>query len=178
MTTSYHPVCSNRLRKKLLPNPCRSRSKCSWWMNLASPLKLRKWAIRWVTLMLVPVFRLGVTTSTRFIMLDILKIIDSSLFLCIQPAEVLPDLVKFMDSIHGRIMTCHRLSGPVESEAGTTPAGKEFLSTKYVAPLLAQNECPCFPIWLMIINASHQYPGVASFLKVVFNQFQGSGPPI
>lgn len=96
--------------------------------------------------MLVPVFRLGVTTSTRFIMLDILKIIDSSLFLCIQPAEVLPDLVKFMDSIHGRIMTCHRLAGPVESEAGTTPAGKEFLSTKYVAPLLAQNECPCFPI--------------------------------
>jgi hypothetical protein len=41
--------------------------------------------------------------------------------------EVLPDLGKFMDSIHGRMMQCHKLSGPVEIDAGETPAGQEFL---------------------------------------------------
>ena len=42
--------------------------------------------------------------------------------------QALPDLQKFMDSIHNRIMSCHKLSQAVENDAGDTPAGKECLS--------------------------------------------------
>lgn len=68
-------VCSNRLRNEPLPNPCRSRSKWSWWMNLAWPRKLRKWVIRWVTLMSVLFFTEEFQRNYHF-----------NLFLCIHPA--------------------------------------------------------------------------------------------
>ena len=42
--------------------------------------------------------------------------------------QALPDLQKFMDSIHNRIMSCHKLSQAVETDAGDTPSGKESLS--------------------------------------------------
>ena len=44
--------------------------------------------------------------------------------------QVLPDLQKFMDSVHNRIMQCQKLGEPVETHAGETVAGKEPFSSR------------------------------------------------
>lgn len=41
--------------------------------------------------------------------------------------QVLPDLTKFMDSIHNKMMTVHKMIGQLEIEAGEMVAAKEFL---------------------------------------------------
>ena len=53
--------------------------------------------------------------------------------------QVLPDLQKFMDSMHNRILQCQKLGEPVELHAGQTVAGKEFL-------------CLAFNNWYMSCN--------------------------
>lgn len=40
--------------------------------------------------------------------------------------QVLPDLVKFMDSIHSKMMSVHKMTGQLEIEAGELPSAKEF----------------------------------------------------
>ena len=42
--------------------------------------------------------------------------------------QVLPDLTKFMDSIHARMMTVHKMVGQLESEAPDFPAAAELLA--------------------------------------------------
>ena len=41
-------------------------------------------------------------------------------------AQVLPDLVKFMDNVHQKMMTVHRMNGQLEIEAVELPMSKEF----------------------------------------------------
>ena len=40
--------------------------------------------------------------------------------------QVLPDLIKFMDSVHNKMMTVHKMTGQLEIEAGELVASKEF----------------------------------------------------
>ena len=40
--------------------------------------------------------------------------------------QVLPDLVKFMDSVHNKMMSVHKMNGQLEIEAGGLPAAKEL----------------------------------------------------
>jgi len=57
--------------------------------------------------------------------------------------QVLPDLTKFMDSIHNKMMTVHKMIGQLEIEAGELVAAKEFLiSCCYVShPSFCQVDC-------------------------------------
>ena len=73
--------------------------------------------------------------------------------------QALPDLQKFMDSIHGRIMSCHKLSQTVENDAGDTPAGKESLSIEHI-PSEYQNLCfyRMRPTWFRMLLYDVVYP--------------------
>ena len=44
--------------------------------------------------------------------------------------QVLPDLIKFMDSVHNKMMTVHKMTGQLEIEAGELVASKEFFIIK------------------------------------------------
>ena len=45
--------------------------------------------------------------------------------------QVLPDLVKFMDNVHQKMMSIHKMNGQLEIEAGQLPASKEFFICMY-----------------------------------------------
>ena len=46
--------------------------------------------------------------------------------------QVLPDLVKFMDNVHQKMMSIHKMNGQLEIEAGQLPASKEFFIRMYI----------------------------------------------
>ncbi len=58
--------------------------------------------------------------------------------------QVLPDLTKFMDSIHNKMMTVHKMIGQLEMEAGGLVAAKEFLISYKI-----MFRIPHFAIWIV-----------------------------
>lgn len=128
---------SLELRNMPSTNHCLLQGPWHWWMKAVLSQNPKKWVTRWVS---AGAYLWGI-------------LINFSLHICTQKCQtrigflhqpwngVLPDLVKFMDSVHARMMTVHKLGGAVEIEAGETSAGKEFPTSTSICHVLNAKMC-------------------------------------